>query len=319
MMNMVRERVALRFIRDDVMAELRWAKATRREACSCMPDHGRMGIAHVLARLASFTCAIAVAASLASAARADSATEQPAATFDASARYHTEYEVVWGVDERLCQAMAKLANENLDSGGNLNFRTRERFESVHWEDVDWRFTGKPINSKPRLGYVAEVDIDNDGRIDRVMREEWSLGQLNGEDLAVLDQDYFADRAAGYYIPIERWRSFPGLTFSRLKETLDLRQLPAQTKRLMGEPESGRTLSMYAPHIYVTQFDERTHVLLQEVVFPDEEPSAREALSLRESNWILVGAYSNEQLHTRRGETRNKVTHECYLRPQVEQN
>lgn len=317
MMNMVWKRVALRFVRGDVMAELRWGRATRREACGCMPDHGRIGIAHVLARLASFTVAIVVAASLSGAVSADSSTEQPAAKSGASDGYHTEYEVVWGEKKAMCEHMAALATEYQDKQGNLNNRIRERFESLKWLPVTWVFVGEPTPPYSGEAFIASFDINNDGSSEWVLRTqtEWiphvypRTETLRGDQLVIIDQDDFGATKGAYSFSQDQFRAFPKVDINPTKWE-DFR-----AANLSEEIRSRRALpaQLFNPRVFVTSFEKRTYLLLQDYL-SQTASRRRDYIVNQDIHWILVATFSNEQATTSLAGATSQLQHQCYLSP-----
>ena len=77
-----------------------------------------------------------------------------------------QYRLLESNDNAACKSFARILAASRSKRGDLNFSRRP--DKVSWRDLD-----PPLADPPTQ--FADFDIDNDGRLDRVLRVAWSLG------------------------------------------------------------------------------------------------------------------------------------------------
>lgn len=232
------------------------------------------------------------------------------------------YQVVWGPNEPMCEHMASLVNANLHPGGYLNYKARDRIESVTWKEVRRRFPAQGDLEQFGLTsyYVTNVDINNDGHNELVLLENeilnWRTGSLPVDVLTLLDRDYFTDpgsfsdpRSGGYIPPEVYVTQLPhiDLTFG-VREELRVNELPGDVRKRFGIPVAPFNPAVGEPHIFIVQYEHTNYLLLQNM-FLKEGAHVRLA-----GDWILAARFLDEFTELRSGKKQTKLAHECYLWP-----
>ena len=118
-----------------------------------------------------------------------------------------DYRLVASHDDKVCQGFTRLFARSRSKSGDLDFSKRA-------EAANWRQPVEGVVLTPPM-QVAEIDIDNDGNIDRVFRVHWSVANSQTDDL-------FVQRLPASREPLPRdaaaveqvWRSSQRIDFGR---------------------------------------------------------------------------------------------------------
>ena len=79
------------------------------------------------------------------------------------------YRLVISQDKELCSAMLKLINDDLREHGEIRYEDHEMFAASTWQPLS-EFSGdKFIDTGCSIDRVSQFDIDNDGRLDTVVK------------------------------------------------------------------------------------------------------------------------------------------------------
>ena len=87
-----------------------------------------------------------------------------------------DYRLIASKDNAVCRAFAKIIATSRSKAGDLDFSKRK-------ERPQWRQPLQGVALDPPME-VAEFDIDNDGKLDRVFRIHWSSANSPTQDLFV---------------------------------------------------------------------------------------------------------------------------------------
>ncbi len=84
--------------------------------------------------------------------------------------YSDEYVLVMSKDDKVCQHMLKIYNQDLKDFGDreINFEQHEEFKAIRWEKKDYSW--KIYLSYTGILQVAKFDINNDGKREIVLKQ-----------------------------------------------------------------------------------------------------------------------------------------------------
>lgn len=95
-----------------------------------------------------------------------------------------EYVLVMSKDDNVCQHMLDIYNNDLNKYGHINYDKHKEFNAIKWTDKDKR-ENKML--------ISKFDINNDGRVDIVVKQKGFLKGILSETLYYFDgkdEDYF---------------------------------------------------------------------------------------------------------------------------------
>ena len=85
-----------------------------------------------------------------------------------SISFADEYVLVMSKDDKVCQHMLNIYNEDLRKYGEIKYAEHEEFKAIKWEKRKYLFEGKK-RDKPLL--ISKFDINNDGKPEVIIKDE----------------------------------------------------------------------------------------------------------------------------------------------------
>src|SRR5437867_9248922 len=205
----------------------------------------------------------------------------------------SEYKVVMTKNDRLCSYMLDVLNKDLRTYGRGY--DRDKFQDSVFQAISWAELGKDFNYS---GKVARFDINNDGQVDFVIRQQTSgLKSVTFDRLFIFDQ---SQAIASIKTVRDLYEKSVGMVEFGLQKGYDFKGLPPLThdSGLLKGKQYYEGLG-WAVYIYPFIIDQTTYLLMKRSFDSGPDPS-----------WLLIAKYKTGRVQSANPEFMEDI---CYMK------
>lgn len=123
-----------------------------------------------------------------------------------------QYVLVMSKDDAVCRHVLHSLNESVDKYGDIKREAMKEYNWVIWETGSYTLENIDLNEQQNKVEFTNIDINNDGVVETVVRETKQVHGMEGEQLLVFEENA-PNFKEGASLTVEQYNGFSGVLVS----------------------------------------------------------------------------------------------------------